>query len=39
MAFGQGRSGAGGTGPWDITIYTDKECRVFVVSITRSNSG
>lgn len=33
----QGRSGTSSTGGWDVSIYIDKDCRVFVSSITRSS--
>ncbi len=33
----QGRSGTSSTGGWDVSMYIDKDCRVFVSSITRSS--
>jgi hypothetical protein len=33
----QGRSGTSSSGGWDVSIYIDKDCRVFVSSITRSS--
>jgi hypothetical protein len=32
-----GRSGTSSTGGWDVSMYIDKNCRVFVSSITRSS--
>jgi hypothetical protein len=32
-----GSSGTSSTGGWDVSIYIDKDCRVFVSSITRSS--
>jgi hypothetical protein len=33
----QGSSGTSSSGGWDVSIHIDKDCRVFVSSITRSS--
>jgi hypothetical protein len=33
----QGRAGTSSSGGWDVSTYMDKDCRVFVSSITKSS--
>jgi len=35
----QGSSGTSSSGGWDVSIYIDKNCRVFVSSITKIRGG